>query len=387
VPDVVVPKLNNNDDSYVLVGWLVEDGEMVSSGDPVAEIETSKSVTDIACESDGVLQRLAAVGAECRPGDVVARVFASAEELEAFVAGGAAGAGGSAAAEAGDGPAPVLTDSAQAFADELGLTAEQLRSVGKRVVKLEDLQRLAGVPSSPTAPATAEPDHAATRHPLTRAQRAVGAVVTQSHATIPAAFAAIDVHVDAAADLTRQITRRTRRLVGVPELLVKAIAGLRDEHPMFFATGYDGTSVRIADGAHVGVTVDVGTGLFIPVVIDAHELSCDEIADEMLDFRTKAMEGGFREEDLTGANIMVSLHNEAGVVAAVPIVFPGQTCVVSLAGVRDVLALDEAGAVVKRTVSTVGMAYDHRVVNGREAVGFLQALKRALESPAALDEH
>jgi 2-oxoglutarate dehydrogenase E2 component (dihydrolipoamide succinyltransferase) len=391
VPDLVVPKLNNNDSSYVVVGWLAGDGDAVAAGDPVAEIETSKSVTDVVCESEGILHQLVPVGAECRPGDVLARVFATEAERRAF-AEGADAPRVTDPGEPSDEPALVLTDSARGLADELGVTAAQLRGLGKRVVKLEDVRRLAGGgadgarATGAVAPQRASDAPGDGRLALTRAQRAVGSVVSESHATIPAAFAAIGVSVDGASDLARRITRRSRRLVGIPELLVKAVAGLRDEHPLFFATGYDGTSVMPADGSHVGVTVDVGTGLFIPVVRDAHELSCEEIADEMIDFRTKAMRGGFREPDLNGANIVVSLHNDADVVAAVPIVFPGQTCVVSLAGTRSELALDATGAVVARGVTTIGIAYDHRVVNGREAVRFLQELKRALEDPAPLDE-
>lgn len=391
--DVVVPKLNNNDSSYVVVGWLVANGEPICAGDPVVEVETSKSVTDIVCESDGFLHQLVAVGDECRPGDAIGRVFATDGERRAFVEQGAP-ASPDATDATEDAPALVLTDSAQARAAELGLTEGQLRALGKRIIKVEDIERLAGAasaapPSAATsdgAPAGAPGDESATRHPLTRAQQAVGAVVTQSHRTIPAAFAAVNVYVDEASALARHITRRSRRMVGVPELLVKAIAGLREQHPLFFATGFDGTSVALPQAAHVGVTVDVGGGLFIPVVYDAEELSCEEIADEMIDFRTKAMQSGFREDDLSGGNIVVSLHNDVDVVLALPIVFPGQTCVVSLGGVRAELALDDLGNVVPRSVATVGIAYDHRVLNGREAVQFLQELKRALEAPAALDE-
>lgn len=395
--DVVVPKLNNNDTEYVLVGWLIEDGQAVKAGDPVAEVETSKSTVELVCESDGVFQHLLPVDGECRPGDVIARVFATEEERRAYATAG------------GDGPAdggpsaptherePVLTDSARALAAELGVSAEQLRGLGTKVVKLEDVERLVGAGSAPAAAATPEPpsgtvavgapeDSTAPRHSLPRAQRAVGAVVTESHQAIPAAFAAIKIYLDEAIELARDVTRRTRRLVGVPELLIKAIAGLREEFPLFFATGYDGSSVRLAEASHVGVTVDVGTGLFIPVVRDAQGLSCGDIADAMIDFRTKAMENAFREPDLTGGNIVVSLHNDADIVLAYPIVFPGQTCVVSLGGVQRELVLDEGGSVQTRRVATVGVAYDHRVVNGRDAVQFLQEIKKALESPAPLQD-
>ncbi|MCG5435281.1 2-oxo acid dehydrogenase subunit E2, partial [Micromonospora foliorum] len=229
-----------------------------------------------------------------------------------------------------------------------------------------------------------EPDDPRPVHALSRAQRAVAAVVTESHREVPAALAVIKVRVDAALTMARQLTRTTRTLVGLPELLVKAIGELREEHPLLFAAPGDGSSVRLAESAHVGVTIDVGTGLFIPVVRDVEELTCAEIAETLMDFRSRAGGTGFRAGELAGGTIVVSLHTDPDVVLAGPIVFPGQTCVVAIGGTQDELALDAAGQVVTRRFVNISAVYDHRVVNGREAVAFLQAVKAALESPAQL---
>ncbi|MGC4816950.1 2-oxo acid dehydrogenase subunit E2 [Micromonospora sp. DT63] len=398
--DLVVPKLNNNDTTYVLLDWLAENGERVRAGEPIAEVETSKAAEELLSDGDGVLHRLVEVNQECAPGDVIGRVFDSEEARQRFLAEAVAPAvvplpdaslGG-----------PVLTDSARELAAAHGLGDDELRGLGKAVVRRTDVERLLADRSSAPAAATEpvvvaaaaalaagdgpEPDDPRPVHALSRAQRAVAAVVTESHREVPAALAVIKVRADAALAVARQLTRSTRTLVGLPELLVKAIGGLREDHPLLFAAPGDGASVRLAEAAHVGVTIDVGTGLFIPVVRDVEELTCAEIAETLMDFRSRAGGEGFRAGELAGGTIVVSLHTDPDVVLAGPIVFPGQTCVVAIGGTQDELALDADGQVVTRRFVNLSAVYDHRVVNGREAVAFLQAVKAALESPDHLAE-
>ncbi|MFE9692977.1 2-oxo acid dehydrogenase subunit E2 [Micromonospora sp. NPDC005806] len=390
--DLVVPKLNNNDTSYVLTDWLVEDGAKVAVGDPVAEVETSKAAEELLSEHTGVLHRRTEVNAECAPGDVIGHVFDDEEARRRWLAQATPAVP---AAPDPDGAAgPVLTDSARELATAHGLGDAELRALGRAVVRRTDVEHLLAERSATPEPAAAvvaagdppQADDPRPVHPLPRSQRAVAAVVTESHREVPAALAVIKVRVDAALALARQLTRANRTLVGLPELLVKAVGGLREDHPLLFASPADGNTVRLAEGAHVGVTIDVGTGLFIPVIRDVEELTCAEIAETLMDFRTRAGGDGFRAGELTGGVIVVSLHTDPDVVLAGPIVFPGQTCVVAIGGTQDELALDPAGQVAVRRFVNLSAMYDHRVVNGREAVAFLQAVKAALESPDRLAE-
>ncbi|MFG1654550.1 2-oxo acid dehydrogenase subunit E2 [Micromonospora sp. NPDC049275] len=395
--DLVVPKLNNNDTTYVLLDWLAEDGEQVRSGEPIAEVETSKAAEELLCDGDGVLHRLVEVNRECAPGDVIGHVFDSEEARQRFLAEAVTPSGPPPETQPGG---PVLTDSARELAAAHGLDDAELRGLGKSVVRRTDVERLladrSAAPAATTEPVVVaaaaalaagdgpEPDDPRQVHTLSRAQRAVAAVVTDSHREVPAALAVIKVRADAALTVARDLTRATRTLVGLPELLVKAIGRLREDHPLLFASPGDGSSVRLAEAAHVGVTIDVGTGLFIPVVRDVEELTCAEIAETLMDFRSRAGGEGFRAGELAGGTIVVSLHTDPDVVLAGPIVFPGQTCVVAIGGTQDELALDTDGRVVTRRFVNLSAVYDHRVVNGREAVAFLQAVKAALESPDQL---
>ncbi|WP_143737203.1 2-oxo acid dehydrogenase subunit E2 [Microbispora sp. GKU 823] len=216
---------------------------------------------------------------------------------------------------------------------------------------------------------------------LSRAQQRTAEVVERSRREIPAAFTAMNADVTEVLSLARDLTRRLRTLVGLPEMVVKAVGGLLDRFPMFFAEPGPGPRARRAATADVGVTVDVGRGLFIPVVRDAGNRPLADIAGDLVGFRKTALTGSFRERDLQGGAITLTLHTHDGIVFAVPIVFPGQTCALALTAPRSEVVPDGSGFAVRKT-ATIGLAYDHRFINGRDAAEFLGELRTALESPA-----
>ena len=348
--EIVVPKLNSNDTEYTLVQWLAEDGSPVRSGDAVAVVETSKATEELDSPSSGHLRQVVAAGKSCAPGEVIGQVGNSLAPPVAFepdVSGG-----------------QVVTEPAQELIDRLGITPEQLESLGRKVIRLSDVERLAG-----------------TVRELSPVQRAVGRTVSESHRTIPAAYTVIKVDVGAVLAEARALTRSLRKLVGLPDFLVAAVAGLHAEFPLPFATLSD-ESVRLSDAPHVGVTVDLGQGLYVPVIRDAAGLDVPGIAARLTEYRKAAQRGEFRAEDLTGANITVTLHHDPGIVLAIPIIHPEQVCALALGAPSPELVLED-GEVVSRTFATIGLAYDHRVLNGRDAVLFLQALKEGLVSVAA----
>ncbi|WP_328710278.1 2-oxo acid dehydrogenase subunit E2 [Microbispora hainanensis] len=421
--DFRVPKLNNNDTSYVLVEWLAEDGQTVRDGDPIVLLETSKATEEVEAPSDGVLRRLLAEGAECEPGQVIARLLASADEdAGETTAGPARQAAGKAAQQAADGnpggpqtAAPpgdvsgvIVTAPARELIEAHGVAMDRVYALGRKVIRRTDVEELlAAQEPSPAAADAAQAgdaqaadaqardvlaadaqagdvladDDDAQWITLSRAQQRTAEVVERSRREIPAAFTAMNVDVTEVLSLARGLTRRLRTLVGLPEMVVKATGGLLDRFPMFFAAPGPGPRARRAATADVGVTVDVGRGLFIPVVRDAGNRPLSEIAGDLVGFRKTALTGSFRERDLQGGAITLTLHTHDGIVFAVPIVFPGQTCALSLTAPRPEVVQDGPGFAVRKT-ATVGLAYDHRYINGRDAAEFLGELRTALESPA-----
>jgi 2-oxoglutarate dehydrogenase E2 component (dihydrolipoamide succinyltransferase) len=214
---------------------------------------------------------------------------------------------------------------------------------------------------------------------LSAAQRAVAKVVSRSHTEIPAAYTVIKVYSDRLQERVHAETG-SGGFVGIPEFLVKAVADRRQEFPEFFASLRESHRAALVPGAHVGVTFDLGRGLFLPVVADAQDRSVRDIAKALFAFRVSAMRGTFKQSDLDGSNIAVTFHTDEDIVHACPIVFPGHSCALSLTSVQSELWLTDAGAVASRRYFHLGVAYDHRLINGRSAAKFLQAVKRDLEA-------
>ncbi|WP_067178589.1 2-oxo acid dehydrogenase subunit E2 [Microtetraspora niveoalba] len=232
------------------------------------------------------------------------------------------------------------------------------------------------MPVGPAADATGAP------YELSRVQRAVARAVRSSHETIPAAYTAVKIDIGAALEMGARLTREIRRPVGLPELVTCAAARLHEAFPLFYATLVGEGSARTAEAPHVGVTMDAGAGLYVPVVHDAARRTVREVATRLMEYRLAAVTGNFRESDLAGANIVVTLHHDGDVTLAIPLIFPGHVCALAVTTPQAELRLD-AGEVVSRTVVDIGLAYDHRLINGRDAALFLRALKHLLEEPKA----
>ncbi|WP_030624999.1 2-oxo acid dehydrogenase subunit E2 [Streptomyces sclerotialus] len=373
--EITVPKLNNNDAAYDLIEWLVADGATVSKDDDLVTVETSKAAEDLVSEHDGVLLHVVPAGTQVTPGTVVARVFPGEAERKAFLAEAAEAAEAGGRSGSGDsGAGFILTDSARRLATELAVTDAELASLGKRIIKGSDVEEITSRRDAP-----AEPDES--RLELSQHQRAISAVVSESHRTVPASFTVVRIRTDAAEAAARAASERSGTAVGLTELLIAELAGLRRTFPAFFGRYHDSGHVVLADASHIGVTVDLGSGLYIPVVRDADRKSVDEIADQLGDFRFSALRGSFRSSELTDAAITLSLNNDEDVILTQPIVFPGQTCMLSLGGTQQALDLTEDGELTRTSYVYLGLAFDHRVINGREAVAFLRSLKSALEEP------
>jgi 2-oxoglutarate dehydrogenase E2 component (dihydrolipoamide succinyltransferase) len=392
--EVTIPVLNSTDDSYVLVEWLVPEGAGVSAGDVLALIETSKAVTELVAADSGCLSHRISALSTCRPGQV-------AGDLSAVSSGGPAPPGSqpaSAGPQAGAGPASapapggsaevpapggsaevVVTRPAQALMDAHGLTADAVAGLGKGLIRRSDVAALITGAGSAVGPAGGL---ASGPLSLPAHQQAVARAVSQSHASIPSAFTVIKV--DAAELLRRQelAGRQAAGFIGIPEFVIKAVAGTSADFPVCFAGIGDDLTVTAAGSIDIGVTIDVGTGLYVPVIRAADTLDFAAIAARMMYFRTRAMRGQLSERDLAGPRLILSLHQARGIMLALPIIYPGQACTLSLAAVDQELRLGPSGQVTQHSYFYLGMCYDHRVINGREAAAFLSAVRDRLQAPA-----
>lgn len=377
MPELLVPKLNNNDADYVLTDWLAPDGAPVAAGAPIAVVETSKAAEELEADATGVLHHRLPAGTRCRPGDPIA-----------FIADGSAPAA-TQAPPAGAAPAPaegpLVTRPAQALMDELGVTLAEVTALGVPVVKREHVQSLrAGSPSAapdssgrtpappPAAGSIPAPAAGGERIELGRVQAGVARAVRLSHQSIPAAYTVVRMDLAGALAYGAAATRKVRRPVGLAELFVREVAALQRDFPRFFAAvDEDGRTAALAEAAHIGVTVDLGEGLYVPCVRDAADRTLGEIATQLMSYRIAATKGTFRERDLVGANFVVTLHTDADVVLAVPFVLPGTVCALAVTSPVD------------GSAANIGLAYDHRLINGRDASLFLHALRTSMEGLTA----
>jgi 2-oxoglutarate dehydrogenase E2 component (dihydrolipoamide succinyltransferase) len=407
VVDITIPKLNTVDTGYILVEWLFAEGATVPPDSAVAVVETSKAAQELVCAEGGILHRLAESPAECGIGQVIGRLYANDAARLATLESDAAGATPAARNGMGGPPDTVsppaaapgeftVTRAARELIDRHGITADDLRGLGQKVIKSADIEALLGPDEASSAgrprldgPSLGEGSVAENRHvpdggqahQPPRWQVAIAAAVSLSHRTIPAAHCVVKVEADAALASLRGLSRDRGYPVGIPELLLACIARRHAEFPMFFALLRDDGTAELSDAPRVGVTVDVGTGLSVPVIAGADRASLPDIGRALADLRIKALRRRLQEVDLADGNIALALNDDDGVVAAQPLILPPMACMVNLCSVQQELRLDDAGQPAVSRYFHLGLAYDHRLINGREAAAFLRAVKGAVESP------
>lgn len=365
---VLVPLVNNNEDTYTLSRWLVKDGQQVAADDLIASVESTKATVELAADQAGVVHHAVAQGAAVAFGDVAAYIFADEAERAAFLAQGQPAAPQAVAA-------CTITKAARELMDQHGIAEALVLALGKKIVTKADVEPLIGAQDAQDAGGIA----------LSKRQIGIGEVVSRSYHSIPRAFLAMKVYLDAALAALADLSASSDCMIGLTELLVQQVALLQPQYPLFYGGLAEPGRFLPADGAHVGVTMDGGRGLFIPVVRDAAARSLPEIADTLMDFRIKALRNSFQPEDLAGGAITISLNVEPDTLFVLPIILPDQAAMLSLGAEQEELYLAEGGAVARRRFVTLGLAYDHRVINGYEAAQWMKALKAQVEQARLAD--
>lgn len=397
---VSVPKLNNNDDSYVLLQWLVQEGQAVAEGEAVVVLETSKAAEEIDSPCAGVLHHIAAEESQCRPGEVIATIAApgalpddlGVDEAERALEGSGQAQTASSAARDRE---IVVTDPARVLAERYHIDIASLASLGKPIIRVADIEQIRGATANGarTERATRAPERLASgpgwsSYRLPDNQQHVARRVTESHQLTPAALAVMKLQLDPLLARAKELAVQLGIFIGWPELLLQITARLRGDHPMMFARPCAENPLKemqVAGSADVGVTVDVGTGLYIPVIKSADTLSLREIAQAFMRARRGAMRGGLAVEDRGEPALVIAISTTDDVVLTVPLIYPGTVATLMLAGPQRELQLTADGVPRANTFTNIGLAYDHRYINGRDAISFLQAVKRSAESPTSVE--
>jgi pyruvate dehydrogenase E2 component (dihydrolipoamide acetyltransferase) len=394
--DVIMPALGMAQESGKVVRWHKAEGDDVAKGEPLLEVETDKVTVDVEAPADGTLAAVtAADGDEVPVGETIALVLAAGEEVPAAGRDGAAsrqtvavtqprrrdGAGRPRGERESvhDLRRPLASPKARRLAAERGVDVAALRGSGPRgAVIAADVE-------AAERPAPAPPP---VRHE--RGDATVGTVwrrmaerTTESWQSVPQFFLRRDV--DASRLNAWRQTARQRdgyERVSHTDLLVKLCAAALRRHPRVNARWDAGTLVA-ADRVNVGIAVATDEGLVVPVVHDADRLSLREICERRTELVDAARRGALRPDDVTGGTFTISNLGMYGVDAFQAIVNAPQAAILAVGRILDrVVPVDGTPAV--RPILSLGLTFDHRVVDGARGAEFLDALASLAEEPAGL---
>ena len=402
--DVKIPALGESISSGILAKWHVKDGDTVTRGQPIFELETDKITSEGQAESSGRITLKAAVGTEVAIGQVVATIDETATASAPAPAPIAPSpAAVSAPAETSNAKLDALSPAARRVAAETKVDPATVAGTGKggRVTK-GDLLAVATaipVPGAPSlasppppvvlaapkaaAPAAGERSTRSKMSPLRKriAERLVSA---QHNAAILTTFNEVDMGavMDLRKKFQEDFTARHGVKLGFMSFFVKAAVHALQAVPALNAQ-IEGDELVQNHYFDIGVAVGTDRGLMVPVVRDCDRLSFAEVEKAIGDLSKRARDGKIKIEDLQGGVFTISNGGIYGSMLSTPILNPPQSGILGLHNIQQ-RAMVVNGQIVARPMMYLALSYDHRVVDGKEAVTFLVHLKQAIEDPARL---
>lgn len=378
-----MPRLVEHMEHGLVARWLRADGDEVTAGDEIVEIETDKATTTLETDYSGVLHRAVAAGEEVPVGALLATI------RDGAAPGAAAQTNGDTAPSAvpADGPRfrHVASPVARRMAREhcIPIDAVQPSDRDGRVRRADVLLHI----EAAAEPAPADAPHAAAQitQELTSTQRVGARRMADSKATVPDFAVSMEVDMAACLELRAQIKEHAGEMGDVPsvnDMVVKACALALRRSPQVNGAYRDG-AFELHDRVNVGVAA-AGEGLLVvPTVRDADRLSLGELARETRRLAAAVRDGSVTASDLAGATFTVSNLGMFGVSFFVPIVNPPQAAILAVGAVADrVVARD--GEMVIHPAVTLTLVSDHRVVYGVDAARFLVLVRDTLERPLRL---
>ncbi|MDH3272775.1 MAG: pyruvate dehydrogenase complex dihydrolipoamide acetyltransferase [Gemmatimonadota bacterium] len=413
-----------------LVQWLKSEGDDISNGDILAEIETDKATMELVARGDGVLRRIFLdAGGTAEVGAVIG-VIAGADDDISSVEGASGGV--SAGAAAGSTEAASATEPAEAatppaakaesgqkedaaaapavevahmdapesttgrvkaspvarrLAEEAGIELSRIAGSGPggRIVK-RDVEKAkeegvsAPAPSS-WAPAADEYEDVST----SQMRKAIAKRLVQSIGPVPTFYLTVDLDMSRVIEARKSINAMLEsegRKVSINDIVLKAVAGALRQHPNCNAH-WHGDYVRRFNAVHLGVAVAIDDGLITPVVRNAHQKGLIQIGAEVREMAARAREKRLKPEEYTGATFSVSNLGMFGIHEFTAIINPPEAGILAVGGIEETPVVVD-GDVVVRPRMRMTMSCDHRVIDGAQGSRFLQTLKTMLEEPTAI---
>jgi len=407
--EVKVPTLGESVTEATVGEWLKQPGEAVALDEPIASLETDKVAVEVPSPVAGVMgQQVVAAGDTVAVGAVIATIEAGSGKAAAPAAPASAPAPAAKAEAAAPAPAATasedtgdgvttLSPAVRRLVLEHGVDPSKIKGSGKdgRLTK-EDV--LAAANNAPEAPAAAPPPAAAApaasgapgrreeRVKMTRMRQTIAKRLksAQETAAMLTTFNDVDMSaVMATRDKYRESFEKKHGVrLGFMSFFTKAVALAAHDIPAVNAR-IDGDEIVYFDYLDVSVAVSAPNGLVVPVVRNADSLSFAEIEKAIADLGKRAKEGTLTMDDMTGGTFTISNGGVFGGLMSTPIINPPQSAVLGLHRIEERPVVRD-GQIVARPMMYLALSYDHRLIDGREAVTFLKTIKEAIEDPTRL---
>jgi 2-oxoglutarate dehydrogenase E2 component (dihydrolipoamide succinyltransferase) len=407
IVEVKVPQLSESVAEATLLQWKKKPGEAVAMDEILIEIETDKVVLEVPAPVSGVLaETVVADGGTVTGDQLIARIDTDAKAgaaapAPAPVAAPAASAPAAAPASAKGGVA--MPAAAKLMADQ-GIAPGSVTGTGKdgRITKGDVLVAAARPAPATRAPApTAQPaalpavappvsmnlaERPEQRVPMSRLRARVAERLLQSQATNAILTTFNEVNMAPVMEMRKRFQEKFEKEHGVKlgfmSFFVKAAVASLKRYPVVNAS-VDGTDIVYHGYFDIGIAVGSPRGLVVPILRNADQMSFAEIEKKIAEYGVKARDGKLGIEELTGGTFSISNGGVFGSMLSTPIINPPQSAILGVHATKD-RAVVENGQVVVRPMNYLAMSYDHRIIDGREAVLSLVAIKEALEDPARL---
>ncbi len=411
IVEVTVPQLSESVAEATLLQWHKDVGASVARDENLIDVETDKVVLELPAPQAGVItQIIRPNGSTVVAGEVIALI-----DTEATASAGAAPAA-AASAPAASAPAAVSAPASASKADvampaaakilaENNLSAGQVAGTGKdgRVTKGDALAAVAAPKAPAVAPLAAAPAKAALaqvaapagadlgdrpeeRVPMSRLRARIAERLVQSQSTNAILTTFNEVNMQPVLDLRNKYKDKFEKEHGVKlgfmSFFVKAAVAALKKYPIINAS-VDGNDIVYHGYFDIGIAVGSPRGLVVPILRNADQMSIADIEKKIGEFGVKAKEGKLTLDDLTGGTFSISNGGTFGSMLSTPIINPPQSAILGVHATKD-RAVVENGQIVIRPMNYLAMSYDHRIIDGREAVLGLVAMKEALEDPARL---
>ena len=388
--DVKVPMLSESVSEGTLLEWKKKVGEAVARDEILIDIETDKVVLEVPSPQAGVLVEIIAQNGETVAAEQVLARIDTAATASASVETPAAAPAPEAA------PAAAQTNAAMPaaakLAAETGVDVNTLQGSGRdgRVLK-EDVQNATAKPAAAPAvasvpapvPAGARPEQ---RVPMSRLRARVAErlLASQQENAILTTFNEVNMKpiMDLRAKYKEKFEKEHGVKLGFMSFFVKAAVAALKKYPVVNAS-VDGSDIVYHGYFDIGIAIGSPRGLVVPILRDADQMSIADIEQAIVDYAKKAKDGKIALEDLTGGTFSITNGGTFGSMMSTPIINPPQSAILGMHATKE-RAVVENGQVVVRPMMYLALSYDHRIIDGREAVLTLVAIKDALEDPARL---